>query len=509
MAGAVSARAAALRLYATRMKKSIPEPELESPIPFRTGSNGEFAPRPESAADRRAEELYRRIADENARRLGVSRREFVHSACGTAAALLVINQVYGCGGDDGGGGGGGGDDGGGFDVDAGSALDGGQACEELSGPEFVFDVQTHHVNPAGGWREADTLWPVILNSFPQADCGDGSIECYDRNHYIRELFINSDTSVAVLSAVPAVDEENPLLASEAAETREVIEMLSGSPRLQIHGLVMPDQGQAQLDGMEALASDLRIAAWKVYTQFGGWWLDDAPGIAFIEKALALDIDIICAHKGLTLPGFDGDFAGPRDIGVVAAAYPAMRFVAYHSGYETTVVEGPYDPASTAGVDTLVKAMQDNGLEAGSNVYAELGSTWRSVMTAPAQAAHVLGKLLLHVGEDRILWGTDSIWYGSPQDQIAAFRTFQIPEKLREEHGYPELTDAVRAKILGLNAAALYGIDPDAVLCQIRDDQLSARRRELADRPAPAHRAYGPRTRREFFSFLRARGGVPG
>lgn len=28
---------------------------------------------------------------------------------------------------------------------------------------------------------------------------------------------------------------------------------------------------------------------------------------------------------------------------------------------------------------------------------------------PLEAAHVLGKLLLAVGEDRILWGTDSVW----------------------------------------------------------------------------------------------------
>jgi predicted TIM-barrel fold metal-dependent hydrolase len=483
------------------MKKSAPEAELASPIPFRTCSNGEFVPPPETARDRRAAELFRTMVDERARRLGISRRDFVHSACGTATALLVMNQVYGCG-DDGGGGGR-------FDVDAGSTMDGSQACEELAGPEFIFDVQTHHVNPNGGWRDAGTLWPAILGSFPQSSCGDDSIDCFDRNHYVRELFINSETSIAVLSAVPAVDEENPLLASEAAETREVLQMLSGSPRLQIHGLVMPDLGQEQLDGMEALAGDLRIAAWKVYTQFGGWWLDDPPGIAFIEKAQELGIDIICAHKGLTLPGFDGNFAGPRDIGVVAAAYPEMRFVAYHSGYETTIEEGPYDAAKPAGVDTLVKALEDNKLGPGGNVYAELGSTWRSIMNRPTQAAHVLGKLLLHVGEDNILWGTDSIWYGSPQDQIAAFRTFQISEELRDAFGYPELTDSIRAKILGLNAAALYRIDPEATLCEIRDDELSRRRRELADRPAERYRAYGPRTRRELFAFLRGRDGQPG
>ena len=52
---------------------------------------------------------------------------------------------------------------------------------------------------------------------------------------------------------------------------------------------------------------------------------------------------------------------------------------------------------------------------------------------------MLGKLLLAVGEDNVLWGTDSIWYGSPQPAIDAFRAFQIPADLRERYGYPELT----------------------------------------------------------------------
>ena len=57
----------------------------------------------------------------------------------------------------------------------------------------------------------------------------------------------------------------------------------------------------------------------------------------------------------------------------------------------------------------------------------------------------------------MLWGTDSIWYGSPQDQIQAFRTFQIAPEFREKYGYPEITPALRAKIFGLNAMKPYGI----------------------------------------------------
>ena len=84
-----------------------------------------------------------------------------------------------------------------------------------------------------------------------------------------------------------------------------------------------------------------------------------------------------------------------------------------------------------------------------NVYAELGSTWWTIMRDPTQASHVLGKLLRYVGEDNVLWGTDCIFYGSPQDQIQTFRSFEISSEFQERYGYPELTRERKAKILGL------------------------------------------------------------
>jgi predicted TIM-barrel fold metal-dependent hydrolase len=327
------------------------------------------------------------------------------------------------------------------------------------------------------------------------------------------MFINSDTSMAVLSAVPAAVGQNPLEIEEAVATRAIMDRLADSQRLVVHGLVLPDQGSAQLEGMQRLAEDLQIAAWKVYTPFGGWRLDDPQiGIPFIERARSLGIKRICAHKGLPLFGFDRDFASPDDIGVVAAMYPDMQFVVYHSGYETETREGAYSSAAPLGIDRLIKSMEDNNLGPGSNVWAELGSTWRSVMTRPAEAAHVLGKLLKYVGEDRVLWGTDSIWYGSPQDQIVALRAFEIGADLQAMHGYPALTPAIKAKVLGLNAASLYGVDPQAVRCAIREDDLSMLGMEMRERrgvPAPSFRRYGPQSRREFFAFLHANGGKPG
>ncbi len=430
----------------------------------------------------------------------MSRREFATSAMGTASALWVINQVYGCAGS------------GSFQVDACMLEDGGAAADVLNGDEFIFDVQTHHVNPDGAWRETGSF-EGALGLFPQNQCGEPDIvDCFDADHYIRELFINSDTSVAVLSQVPAVPGTSPLENEEAAVTREIVNALANSERLITHGIVVPDLGPEQLDGMQSLVEEHKIAAWKVYTQFGGWRLDDeAIGIPFIEKARDLGVKVICAHKGLPLFGLDEEFASPADIGVAAKAYPDVKFLVYHSGFEIGAPEGPYNPGAQRGVDTLIKAVLNNDIAKDGNVYAELGSTWRFLMTTPGAAAHVLGKLLLHVGEDRILWGTDSIWYGSPQDQIDAFRMFEIPESMQEEHGYPPLTQTAKKKILGLNAAAVYGIDVDAVRCAIAEDDIGKRKLAIVDDLAlrtPSKRDMGPQTRREFLQFLRMHDGRP-
>jgi hypothetical protein len=223
--------------------------------------------------------------------------------------------------------------------------------------------------------------------------------------------------------------------------------------------------------MEREADRFDLVAWKSYTHVGpGWRFDDADpdglpvGEAYLAKVVELGIDIACVHKGLS---GGHPFATPADIGPAAAAYPDLRFCIYHSGYETGVVEAAYDAsAPNAGADRLVLTLADSGIEPGANVYAELGSTWRSVMGAPDEAAHLLGKLLVAVGEDRVLWGTDSIWYGSPQDQIQAFRAFSISEEYQERYGYPALTDELKDKILWRNAADLYGVDPEAVPCEV-------------------------------------------
>jgi hypothetical protein len=101
----------------------------------------------------------------------------------------------------------------------------------------------------------------------------------------------------------------------------------------------------------------------------------------------------------------------------------------------------------------------------------------------------------------VLWGTDSIWYGSPQDQIQAFRTFQIAPELRDKHGYAEVTRALRAKIFGLNALKIYPMAPDVIKKHVRHDKVALQRQEYRERADPGFVTYGPKTRREFLNLL--------
>ncbi len=99
----------------------------------------------------------------------------------------------------------------------------------------------------------------------------------------------------------------------------------------------------------------------------------------------------------------------------------------------------------------------------------------------------------------MLWGTASVWYGPPQTQIMAFRASQISAQYQDRYGYPALTSGIKARVLGLNAADLFGLDPHQTRCALAADVLERHRpiqRELVaagDLPAPWV-ARGPVTR---------------
>jgi predicted TIM-barrel fold metal-dependent hydrolase len=233
------------------------------------------------------------------------------------------------------------------------------------------------------------------------------------------------------------------------------------------------------------------------------------GLDFLQRAREIGIKLVAAHRGIG-PGVDYTATtSPVDLAGAAKTFPDITFLTYHSGWDALANENhPFDPANMnpVGVDRLIKAVTDAGIGPDGNVYAELGSTWRGLMTLPTEAAHVIGKLLKYLGEDRIVWGTDSVFTGSAQEQIVALRAFQIPESMQEEFGYPALTDQAKRKILGLNGARVYGIDIEATRCVLDADSLAKLKMAYRDDPdsvpMPREKRYGPTTRREFLAFTR-------
>ena len=501
-------------------KKTAPEIPLEPPIMLGNKSNGEFY-LDQTPRERKIRDEILKIADVEAPRHGMERREFLASSMGMAASLYVLNVAAGCGGS---GGEQGGTDGG-FDVPPPTAMDCEETTEMLSGREFILDLQTHHIEDEETWRERHpTGGNYNGNNFAEfitfwnCELAPKSV-CIGPQTYMEKIFLESDTTVAVLSGFPSQMCDDGTMCTNLnsndamAYWRNLINDLAGSQRMVQHCQVSPnDRWDLQSAMMERIRSEYGNHGWKVYPPWapggGGWWLDDsAIADPFIEKCKELGERVICAHKGFPLPGFDPEFADPKDVGPAAVKHPDVNFVVYHSAYESGNVEGAYDPDDPRGADRLVKTVVDNNLT-GQNVFAEMGSAWFLASLNPVGAQHYVGKMLKYVGEDNLVWGSECVWFGSPQRQIEAFRALQISEEFQERYGYPALTQEIKEKVLGRNAARIYGIDPDEVRCTLGTNQLEAAKNELngtfGDRRWAFEQPGGPRSRREFLSLQKWR-----
>jgi hypothetical protein len=381
---------------------------------------------------------------------------------GTAATLRAIEAAHG---------------GGFFPVDEAALTDPDAADAAFAGGAPVIDVQTHLVD-ATRWvgPHAEALHGFLTMVDPDRWAGGVDPRAIDARAWAALVFGASETAVALLTSTPGTADDNVLTNPQIRAARDLVDRYAGTGRVLSHTIVHPNTGTGELEAMEGWRDALRPSAWKCYTLYGpptaaapggGWFLDDDEvGGPFLERVRALGPRIVATHKGLggPVPAASIATASPRDVGPAAAAFPDVAFVVYHSGYERDPAgeEGPYDPEGT-GVDRLVRSVREAGIGPGGNVYAELGTTWFLMLRRPREAAHVLGKLLTALGADRILWGTDSVWYGSPQPLIDAFRAFEIPASMREAYGYPALTPAIKDQILSHNARALYDLPASALV----------------------------------------------
>jgi predicted TIM-barrel fold metal-dependent hydrolase len=461
------------------------------PIPSRIASNEEFIPPPQSPRQKEYEARLLAISATAAKKQGLSRRDFLRTGSGMAAALFALNQVFGNV----------------YDVDAAEIEDQQAFAEKWPKDQFIFDVQTHHVDVNSQFYKSAQGKGIggFLRQFRPGDKNLG-VEVLNRVHYVKEMFGDSDTVMAIISGLPTREwSRNMLPPDQMAATRDYVNGLAKSQRMLSHGLLRPNLGKPELEEMERQVKKLRIEAWKCYTgaEIGAqpWFLDDQKvAYPFWERTQKLGIRNVCVHKGLPLGSLNEKACTPQDVEAAARDFPRINFIIYHSAYRGPGAQGRGtgkrvvdpkvdDPQEIPWISDIFRILRRNPKI--RNVYFELGNTFQQLsMADPVKCLHMLGQMIQTGGADHVLWGTDCIWSGSPQSQIERLRRLRMTDELMEKFKYPQLTDAIKDQIFGHNAAGLFGINIKARRNAIRADKLTAMREEFRKNPQPSNTQYG-------------------
>jgi len=467
------------------------------PVPTQIVSNEEFQPLPQTRDQAWVEHAAADLNERAAKRLGVTRRNFLKTSGSMAAAFLAMNSVFGRF----------------FDILEIELFEPMAFAEQQGAPFFIFDVQTHYVSAAydpmdtesrrKGAVTRDALLGLRRRAResglnPQLTSDRGTLDDLSWQNFVKEVFLDSETSIGLISTPPGpYPQEAVVPPKEMAHIRDEINRLAGSQRMLAHGIATPQLGKADQDFMALQAEQLKIDAWKCYTGScpkgfeHGWWMDDEK-IAYpmLEQARKLNVKRVCVHKGLPL-GPVPEYNHPKDLIKAAKDFPDIDYLVYHSGLKSAGSDEIFSKSGEIPWTTEFCRMKQ-AEPAIKNIYMELGSTFGQLVTThPLVCAHLLGQLIHTFGVDHVLWGTDSIWYGTPQWQIEAFRRFQIPDHLIEKHQYQSLTREVKARIFGLNAARVFGIDVVATRNAVPKDYIGRLRMSyLEEGPEPSHRLYG-------------------
>lgn len=485
-----------------------------SPVPTQIISNGEYMPAPQSKKQKNVEARTLELAEQASKKLGVDRRRFLRTTGGMAASFLAMNEVFGrffnvdpiemfepeafaqatsprdlfvfddqlhvVRGSQGNRGGG-----------LRALAQGPSSAGYNRNPNNPRNLPDEHGETWGVWNPALVGLPNTAATFQIVQ-------------FIKDIYLDSRVTVGLLSNVPAsvisVDGEGNraprsveeakrgemLTAEQTVAARNFVNELSGSTRMLAHGILYV--GKGNLEAITEQIEKNKPDSWKGYNSNAAakvdtdpmslmrpWRHDDEavayPTFELIDKAYQRlkgqfpGLNNICVHKGLTGGNPTPERGHPADLPKAAKDWPNLNFITYHACIQPSFFM--YDALQEVKSGKLREGVPDISwtteyallVQPYRNTYAEIGTTWASsVVTFPTVAAHLMGQLMKFMGPDRIVFGSDSVWYGSPQWQIDAMWRFQIPEAMRKQYGYPEFTEEAKRKILGLNSAKLYGMN---------------------------------------------------
>jgi uncharacterized protein len=329
---------------------------------------------------------------------------------------------------------------------------------------FVLDGHLHFwdASPANwrpGHEEYAKGWIECFHAYmglgpPETHWTLEHFQKYSADDFEKDVFQNGHVGMAILQSTYLkewyTDGFNTI-----DKNASILDRFPG--KLILNGRWDPREGEAGLRQLEADHAKYGIQGVKLYTAewyqgSRGWKLTDPEAVPFLDMCADLGIRNIHVHKGPTIWPLDKDAFDVSDVDHVATDYQSLNFIIEHVGLPR--IE-----------DFCFMATQER------NVYAGLAVVIGGLMHArPRFFAKVMGELLFWVGEDKMLFGADyAIW--EPRWQVEGLVDWNYPDDTFSD--FPAFTTTSKKKILGLNAAKLYGIEVPEEL-RLPDEEPAAR-----------------------------------
>ncbi len=315
---------------------------------------------------------------------------------------------------------------------------------------FIIDGHVHFwdASPANqknehGKQFIDCFYAYHTSLSPKSELWEKSkFEKYDAQTMYDDLFVNGPDDMAILQPTYLGD----FYHNGFNTTERNSAMVKKHPdRFILNGAFDPRDGEQGLERLHEMAEKHHLKGIKLYTaewrgDSKGYKLSDKETYRYLEAAQKLGIKNIHVHKGPTILPLNRDAFDVADVDDAATSFQGLNFIVEHCGLPRLD-------------DFCWIATQE------TNVYAGLAVALPFIHSRPAYFAHIISELLFWVGEDKILYGSDyAIW--TPHWLVNRFMEFELPEGVATETGV-SLSLQAKKKILGLNAARLYGIDIEA------------------------------------------------
>lgn len=280
------------------------------------------------------------------------------------------------------------------------------------------------------------------------------------------LFLESDVDFTIHHSLPIID----FFRDGMAGSEKGLQLRAENPnRVAVYESVNPLSDGA-METVERAAGEMDADGLKFYParyrdgQDLQVALDDDAVRPLLNRAVELGIETVAVHKAIPIGPTRTEFYRVNDVDAIADQYPELNFEIVHAGLsfleETTLL-----------------------LSKHTNVYANFEITANLLLAQPRRFAEVLGELLLWAGPNRLLFATGCV-LNHPQPVIEAFWEWDFPEDMKADYGYPDLTDEMKRKILGENAARMLGRDPEAIRADVEGDEWERARQERDGRPDP-------------------------